>query len=227
MTVMGKNISQQQETMKDLNQTTDTDSEENSGNNENANGNDYIVNETADAIGEKEGDQTDIDINLEDLTTEHWIEKLAAVETLAAERLEGQQRALADFQNFKRRKSQEIQLAHQNAAAELLSQFFPIVDDLHLALEEGLANAVKHGNKLDPTKRVHVECELSEKGFFSIVIRDEGDGFDPNDVPDCTLPENLDKPSGRGLMLMRAFMDDIRYNDVGNQLTITKTCTIE
>ncbi len=99
--------------------------------------------------------------------------------------------------------------------------------DLHLALEEGLANAVKHGNKLDPTKRVHVECELSEKGFFSIVIRDEGDGFDPNDVPDCTLPENLDKPSGRGLMLMRAFMDDIRYNDVGNQLTITKTCTIE
>ena len=99
--------------------------------------------------------------------------------------------------------------------------------DLHLALEEGLANAVKHGNKLDSSKQVHVECELSEAGFFSIVIQDEGEGFDPNDVPDCTLPENLDKPSGRGLMLMRAFMDDICYNDVGNQLTITKTCTIE
>ena len=99
--------------------------------------------------------------------------------------------------------------------------------DLHLALEEGLANAVKHGNKLASTKQVHVECELSEAGFFSIVIKDEGDGFDPNDVPDCTLPENLDKPSGRGLMLMRAFMDDIRYNDIGNQLKITKTCTFE
>ena len=99
--------------------------------------------------------------------------------------------------------------------------------DLHLALEEGLANAVKHGNKLDSSKQVLVECELSENGVFSITIQDEGEGFNPNDVPDCTLPENLDKPSGRGLMLMRAFMDDIRYNDIGNQLTIIKTCTIE
>jgi len=121
--------------MKDINQTTGTDSEENSGNKENTNGNGYAMEETADSIVDNEADQKDNDITLEDLTTEQWLEKLAVAETLAAERLDGQQRALADFQNFKRRKSQEIQLAHQNAAAELLSQFFPIVDDLHLALE--------------------------------------------------------------------------------------------
>lgn len=96
--------------------------------------------------------------------------------------------------------------------------------DMQLALEEGLANAIKHGNKLDISKKVTVECYLNED-VVRIVIQDEGEGFDPNDVPDPTLPENLDKPSGRGVMLMKAFMDDVIYNDVGNQLTFIKRCT--
>ena len=73
-------------------------------------------------------------------------------------------------------------------------------------------------------KKVTVECYLDED-VVRIVIQDEGEGFDPNDVPDPTLPENLDKPSGRGVMLMKAFMDDVIYNDVGNQLTFIKRCT--
>jgi len=96
--------------------------------------------------------------------------------------------------------------------------------DMQLALEEGLANAIKHGNQLDTSKTVTVECYLNED-VVRIVIQDEGDGFDLNDVPDPTLPENLDKPSGRGVMLMKAFMDDVIYNDVGNQLTFIKRCT--
>ena len=96
--------------------------------------------------------------------------------------------------------------------------------DMQLALEEGLANAIKHGNQLDTSKKVTVECYLNED-VVRIVIQDEGEGFDPNDVPDPTLPENLDKPSGRGVMLMKAFMDDVIYNDVGNQLTFIKRCT--
>lgn len=96
--------------------------------------------------------------------------------------------------------------------------------DMQLALEEGLANAIKHGNQLDTSKTVTVECYLNED-VVRIVIQDEGDGFDVNDVPDPTLPENLDKPSGRGVMLMKAFMDDVIYNDVGNQLTFIKRCT--
>ena len=95
---------------------------------------------------------------------------------------------------------------------------------MQLALEEGLANAIKHGNKMDPDKQVTVECFLNED-VVRVVIKDEGEGFDIDDVPDPTLPENLDKPSGRGVMLMKAFMDDVIYNDSGNQLTFIKRCT--
>ena len=87
--------------------------------------------------------------------------------------------------------------------------------DLHIAIEEGLANAIKHGNQLDASKQVKIEIE------------DEGEGFNPEDVPDPTLEENLDKPSGRGLLLMRAFMDTIEYNDKGNRLRIEKSCSIQ
>ena len=98
--------------------------------------------------------------------------------------------------------------------------------DMQLALEEGLANAIKHGNKMDPNKQVTVECFMNED-VVRVVIKDEGNGFDLNEVPDPTLPENLDKPSGRGVMLMKAFMDDVLYNDIGNQLTFIKRCTFD
>ena len=96
--------------------------------------------------------------------------------------------------------------------------------DMQLALEEGLANAIKHGNKLDDSKKVTVECYL-DGDIVRVVIQDEGEGFDLTDVPDPTLPENLDKPSGRGVMLMKAFMDDVLYNECGNQRTFIKRCT--
>lgn len=98
--------------------------------------------------------------------------------------------------------------------------------DMQLALEEGLANAIKHGNKMDPNKQVTVECFMNED-VVRVVIKDEGNGFDLNEVPDPTLPENLDKPSGRGVMLMKAFMDDVLYNDIGNQLTFIKRCKFD
>ena len=98
--------------------------------------------------------------------------------------------------------------------------------DMQLALEEGLANAIKHGNKMDSNKQVTVECFMNED-VVRVVIKDEGNGFDLNEVPDPTLPENLDKPSGRGVMLMKAFMDDVLYNDIGNQLTFIKRCTFD
>ncbi len=80
-------------------------------------------------------EKTAADIPPEDLTVEQWLEKLAAAEALAAERLEGQQRSLADFQNYKRRTARDMQLIRQNAAATLLAKFFPIMDDLALALD--------------------------------------------------------------------------------------------
>ena len=72
------------------------------------------------------------------------------------------------------------------------------------ALDEAISNAVRHGNKQDPTKQVHVECQLSRSRFWA-QIRDEGEGYAPGAVPDCCLPENLEVPGGRGLALIRAF----------------------
>lgn len=92
---------------------------------------------------------------------------------------------------------------------------------VHLALEEAVVNAIKHGNGEDPGKRVLVISKVSTCRCW-IQVQDEGTGFDPYDVPDCTLDENLEKPSGRGLMLMRNFMSLIEYNDAGNQVILEK-----
>ena len=90
-----------------------------------------------------------------------------------------------------------------------------------LALEEGVVNAVKHGNGLDPDKSVFIRCEYDGERVI-VTIEDEGPGFDPTDVPDPTDDENLEKPSGRGLMLMQAFMTRVEYNDKGNRVVLEK-----
>jgi CheY-like chemotaxis protein/anti-sigma regulatory factor (Ser/Thr protein kinase) len=115
-----------------------------------------------------------------------------------------------------------------------------------IALEEAILNAVYHGNlevssKLkedgdgafhdlarkrrgeEPyaSRRVRVLSRVT-RARATFVITDEGAGFDVAALPDPTDPENLEKPSGRGLMLMRAFMDDVRYNATGNRVTMTK-----
>jgi serine/threonine-protein kinase RsbW len=92
---------------------------------------------------------------------------------------------------------------------------------VHLSVEEALMNAIKHGNQRDPEKSVFVNCRLSDSLLY-VAVEDEGDGFDPNDVPDPTLDENLELPSGRGLMLMRTFMSQVEYNDKGNRVTMEK-----
>ena len=92
---------------------------------------------------------------------------------------------------------------------------------VHLALEEAVVNAIKHGNGEDPDKNVRVHCKISSRRCW-IQVEDEGVGFDPVDVPDCTRDENLEKPSGRGLMLMRNFMSLIEYNDSGNLVIMEK-----
>jgi len=92
---------------------------------------------------------------------------------------------------------------------------------VRLALEEALVNAIKHGNRLDPAKHVTVRYTIDAERIF-IEIEDEGPGFSPSDVPDPTLPENLEQPSGRGLMLMRAYMDQIEYRGPGNCVRMFK-----
>jgi len=92
---------------------------------------------------------------------------------------------------------------------------------IHLAAEEAIVNAIVHGNRLDEAKKVHVSCEVSREHVL-LEITDEGDGFDPAQVPDCTLEERLSVPSGRGVMLMRSFMTRIAYNAKGNSVVLEK-----
>jgi serine/threonine-protein kinase RsbW len=92
---------------------------------------------------------------------------------------------------------------------------------IHLSVEEAVVNAIRHGNQLDPEKTVRIHCRLQPDKLW-IEILDEGPGFDPEEVPDCTADENLEVPSGRGIMLMRSFMTHVAYNACGNGVVMEK-----
>jgi len=79
-----------------------------------------------------------------------------------------------------------------------------------MAVREAVANAVKHGNKLDETKQVEITFENRDEGF-EITVRDFGEGFAVEEVPDPTNPENLLKTNGRGILFMRSFMDEVEW----------------
>ena len=92
---------------------------------------------------------------------------------------------------------------------------------IQLALEEGLNNAIRHGNSHDRRKVVKLGYQIDAERVV-ITIADQGGGFDPDSIPDPTADENLEKPCGRGVMLMRAYMDEVRYNQTGNQVCMVK-----
>jgi len=92
---------------------------------------------------------------------------------------------------------------------------------IRLAIEEALVNAIKHGNQMDPTKTVRIICRIDARKV-RIEIEDQGEGFQPEEVPDPTADENLERPCGRGIMLMRAFMSSIVYNEAGNRVVLEK-----
>jgi serine/threonine-protein kinase RsbW len=93
--------------------------------------------------------------------------------------------------------------------------------NLFVALDEAFVNAVKHGNKNDPTKLVRVGAELSPKEAC-FTIEDEGEGFDVQTIPDPRDPSNLFKSSGRGVLLMYNIMDEVEYNAQGNRVKMVK-----
>ncbi|RKY42097.1 MAG: ATP-binding protein [Candidatus Makaraimicrobium thalassicum] len=96
-----------------------------------------------------------------------------------------------------------------------------IIFDIHVGLEEALRNAMMHGNKWDPDKKVTVETEIAGAAAI-ICVEDEGNGFDPKILPDPTLDENLLKESGRGVYLIRHLMDEVRYENGGRRIIMTK-----
>ncbi len=91
---------------------------------------------------------------------------------------------------------------------------------LLLAVVEGVNNAIVHGNKLNLDKKVELEYHISEDSA-EFIITDEGEGFDYNDVPDPTLPENVEKTHGRGIFLMNHLADDIEFENNGSKVKLS------
>lgn len=91
--------------------------------------------------------------------------------------------------------------------------------NFRVGVTEALANAVLYGNRRDPTKSVRVEVSLDATRVVLRVV-DQGRGFDPSKVPDPTLPDNLRRPGGRGLFLIRKLMDEVEYIAPGNEVRL-------
>lgn len=95
---------------------------------------------------------------------------------------------------------------------------------IDLAVREAVANAIKHGNRLEADKRVEIDLELTGQELV-IRVRDEGEGFDPGGIIDPLAPENRLRPNGRGIFYMQKFMDEIDYDfqpGRGTELTLRK-----
>ncbi|MGB4291525.1 MAG: ATP-binding protein [Bacteroidales bacterium] len=84
---------------------------------------------------------------------------------------------------------------------------------------EAVNNAIIHGNKSDINKEVEIEFDYKGMGL-KVTVEDEGNGFNYNEIPDPTLPENIEKLTGRGVFLMRKLADEVRFNKKGNKVTL-------
>ncbi|MEQ9440727.1 MAG: ATP-binding protein [Cyclobacteriaceae bacterium] len=99
---------------------------------------------------------------------------------------------------------------------------FNLTDDIYgnimIAVTESVNNAIRHGNKGDSKKNVDLSLNLND-GAIVFWVKDEGEGFDPSNLPDPTAPENIDQPGGRGIFLMKHLSDEVNFHDEG--------CTVE
>lgn len=137
----------------------------------------------------------------------------------------------------KRRFSGDVQLVVRTwlrSEIELVSPFVEWLTDLvndcirekayfvELALREALSNAMLHGHHGDVRKLVKVRCCCERGRAVSIVVRDQGEGFDVDSIPNPALDENLTSPHGRGILLMRTAMDDVSFERRGTEVHMRK-----
>jgi serine/threonine-protein kinase RsbW len=89
-----------------------------------------------------------------------------------------------------------------------------------VSLSEAVNNAIVHGNKMDPEKKVRLKMVKDEK-LLTFSVEDEGSGFNPKEIMDPTAPENIDKPTGRGIFLIRSLADSVEFFDEGKKIVMT------
>ncbi len=104
-----------------------------------------------------------------------------------------------------------------------ISEQLTITPDVYgkilIATIEGVNNAIVHGNKLDQKKNVTITFKVNEREIY-VVISDQGSGFDPNSIPDPTIPENIENISGRGVFLMKKLSDSIKFENNGSTVEL-------
>jgi serine/threonine-protein kinase RsbW len=88
-----------------------------------------------------------------------------------------------------------------------------------IALTEAVNNAIIHGNKQDPSKHITLSCETKDNNLL-FIVEDEGPGFDFDHLPDPTDPENIEKPNGRGVFLMKNLADEVNFFNNGNRVEL-------
>jgi serine/threonine-protein kinase RsbW len=120
----------------------------------------------------------------------------------------------------------EVRRIQDDIEAALQANRFAETDQfaVKLAVEEALVNAIKHGNQLDPAKWVRVRYSVTDDRF-EIRITDEGPGFNPSDLPDPTDDWNIEKPCGRGVLLIKSFMTSVDFVGCGNEVVMSKMKT--
>ncbi len=100
---------------------------------------------------------------------------------------------------------------------------FEINDDVYgnimISVTECVSNAILHGNKADKEKSVHLELQMDE-GLLQFIVSDEGEGFDEDSIQDPTSPENLEKPGGRGIFLIKHLTDEFKLEGNGSKATL-------
>jgi serine/threonine-protein kinase RsbW len=117
----------------------------------------------------------------------------------------------------------DMNVVNERILGEMIAAGFGEKDlfSMRLALEETIVNAIKHGNAGDTSKAVRVNyCVAPDR--VRVEIEDEGPGFDPAKIPDPLAPENIERPSGRGLFLIRYYMSSVTFNDCGNRVILSK-----
>lgn len=117
----------------------------------------------------------------------------------------------------------------ENLVESLLDQQYiseSVYGNLIVALTEAALNAIKHGNQSDPSKKVSIFYKI-ENDEIRFVIEDQGHGFDYNNLPDPTSPENLEKENGRGIFIINNLADKLEFENNGSKMTISFSLNIE
>ena len=95
----------------------------------------------------------------------------------------------------------------------------PFYGTILLVLSEAINNAIVHGNKLNPNKKVTLSYKIN-KNVLEFEIEDEGEGFDPDSIPDPTAPENIEKEAGRGIFIIKNLCDEVEFQKNGSKLKL-------